>query len=131
GLPRTRSLSRQTLLASGLRIHNITLRTRKLFHQPQESEWIGAVHLQSPYLMLAQDRRRKSKHSPGSFAGGNFVDAFMSVAQIRQRQCKAIPGGARSIGHLPRQGNLLAGERGFDRFDRYLQASQIRERPWN
>jgi hypothetical protein len=81
--------------------------------------------------MLAPRRRGKSKHSPGGFAGGNFVDAFVSVAQIRERERNAIPGGARSIGHFHGQGNLLAGECGFDRFDRYLQASQIRERPWN
>src|SRR5207237_10559331 len=80
GLPRTRSLGRQTLLAGGLRINNITLWTRKLFQHPQEPEWIGTGQLQTSYLMLAPDRRGKSKHSPGSLAGGNFGDAFVSLA---------------------------------------------------
>src|SRR5207248_9064818 len=97
----------------------------------REPKWISTSQLQPFYLMLDTDRSGKSKHSPGGFAGRNLVDAFVSVAHIKQRQRNAIPGGARFIGHFHRKGNLLAGERWLDRFDRYLQASQIRERPWN
>jgi hypothetical protein len=77
-LPRTRSLGRQSLIAGRFWINNVTLRTRELFQRSQKTEWIETTQVQSPDLMLAPGRGGESKHDPGGFAGGNFVDAFVT-----------------------------------------------------